>query len=103
MSDSEPKLKELVDDLHDAASKWRAIGVQLELPMSTLKAIDYQNRGNCNQALQDMLNEWVQQLNNVTWAAVVEALKSKSVGEVALARDIEQRRLQRASEGRRNI
>ena len=100
---TEPKLKELVDDLHDAAAKWKAIGVQLELPMAELKIIDMENRGDCNAALNAMLDGWMRQLNNVTWEAVVEALKSKSVGEVALARDIEQRRLRRASKGWRNI
>ena len=92
-----PKLKELVEDLHEVASKWRAVGVQLEVPTSTLKEIDYVNRGDCSRALSDMLDEWINNDPNVSWETVVEVLKSRSVGERALARDIEMNRLGRSA------
>ena len=93
MSAEPPKLKDLVDDLHDVASNWRAIGVQLEVSQPTLKTIDYEHRGNCNQALSDMLGQWINNGYNVSWQTVVDALNTRSVGERALALDIQQRRL----------
>lgn len=93
-----PKLKDLVEELHDVASKWRTVGVQLEIPTSTLKAIDYENRGNCNAALSAMLSEWTTQVGDMSWQAVIDALRTKSVGETALAADIELRRLRKSSE-----
>ena len=92
-----PKLKELVEDLHKVASKWQAVGVQLEVPTWTLKEIDYENRGDCSRALSDMLDEWINNDPNVSWEMVVEVLKSCSVGERALARDIETKRLGRSA------
>ena len=93
MSAEPPKLKDLVDDLHDVASKWRAIGVQLEVHQPTLKAIDYEHRGDCNQAFSDMLDRWINNGPNVSWQTVVDALNACSVGEKALALDIQKRRL----------
>ena len=86
---SEPKLAELVEALNGAATKWQPLGLQLGLPLSVLKTIDYQNTGNCGQALADMASEWLNQGEDVTWAAVVKALRTRSVGERALAHEVE--------------
>ena len=94
MSTEPPKLKELVDDLHDVASKWRAVGVQLEVPQATLMSVDYDLRGDCDQrALSGMLDQWINNGCDVSWQTVVDALNARSVGEKALAEDIQQRRL----------
>ena len=55
------KQKDLENELHDVKTKWRAIGVQLELPQATLKSIAYANPTDANQAFSAMMDEWLRQ------------------------------------------
>ena len=87
------KLKDLVEELHDVKTKWRAIGVQLEMEPSKLRQIDYSYKADPEAAFMDMMEAWLVQLEPPpSWGAIVDALRSRSVGETALASDIENRR-----------
>jgi serine/threonine protein kinase len=88
MSDANPKLKDLVNELDDEKAKWRAIGTQLEVSWGTLEAIAtaYKDPG---QALAAMLSDWLTKSKNPTWSDIVQALRAKSVGATNLARSLE--------------
>ena len=83
------KQKDLENELHDVKTKWRAIGVQLELPQATLKSIAYANPTDANQAFSAMMDEWLRQESDPSWEAIIDALRSRSVGENALASKLE--------------
>ena len=84
-----PKPKDLANELHDVKTKWRAIGVQLELPQATLKSIGYANPSDANQAFIELMNEWLAHESDPSWEAIIDALRSRSVGENALASRLE--------------
>ena len=92
-----PKLKELMDDLIEVASKWQPIGIQLYLPQPTLMFTGWESNSD-EEALMRILHEWLTGNVDVSWETIVGALKSRRVGEFAVARAIEQRRLGRISE-----
>ena len=87
-----PKIKDLVEELHDVKTKWRAIGIQLDVPPATLKRIDYSYKTDPEQAFTELILEWMSQLKpGASWAAIVDALRSRSVGETALASVLERK------------
>ena len=85
-----PKLKVLVEELHSVKTKWRPIGVQLEVPTSSIKIIGTAHKDDPEQAFTELMDEWLKQTDpEPSWAAIVEALRSRSVGEVRLAESVE--------------
>ena len=84
-----PKVKELVEELHDVKTKWKIIGTQLEIPRATLQSIEANNH-DTEEAFTEMMHEWLQRSTDPapSWSAIVEALRSRSVGEVRLAKNI---------------
>ena len=85
-----PKLRDLQETLYPMRSKWYQFGVQLDVPTDTLDTIS-SSSGNFGNKLLQMLKEWVKQMESqggVTWEAVVEVLKRRSIGENQLARDV---------------
>ena len=97
MSSSQPAGQHLcVDDLHvvmeelnGVIAKWYNIGVQLGVSVGTLKAIEkqYSDPTDC---LRETLTTWLKSYPPIpTWSKVVEALRSRTVGETRLAADLE--------------
>lgn len=84
-----PTQKDIENELHDVKTKWKAIGIQLEVANGTLKSIDYANRGDAHQAFSDLIDHWLSQESAPSWAAVIGALRARSVGEIALAKRLE--------------
>ena len=80
-----PALQELMDALYNkVADKWEPIGIYLQLPMSTLKAIAADCQLDTNKCLMRMLEEWLKKENPFpTWSAIIQALKF--LGEERLA------------------
>ena len=72
------------------AAKWRAFGIQLGLSPATLSSIQNQTAGRPNDAIQMVLEEWhLNGPNTHTPKTIIDALKTPSVGELALANDLE--------------
>ena len=74
-------------------AKWRAVGIQLGLPSTTLDSIQAQNAGGPDsnmQAFEQVFVEWQRQgPSPYTWRTIIDALMTPAVGEVALANDLE--------------
>ena len=78
-------LKKVLDALWEARTKWFHIGIQLDMKTSDLKVIkkDYDEADLC---FTEMLTDWLKRMNPPpTWEALVDALKSRTVGYEQLA------------------
>ena len=85
-----PKLKDLVEELHFVVTKWHPIGIKLEVPTSFLKIIARKHKDDSQQAFTELMTEWMEQTDpEPSWAGIVEALRSRSVGEGRLADCVE--------------
>ena len=77
--------------LHGKAAKWQAIGIALKLSADDLDIIKADSSG-VEQCLIGALRKWHQRAHpRPTWRAVIEALKTSLVGEMALAKRLEER------------
>lgn len=85
-----PQLRELVEELHGVKKRWYHIGLQLKVSDEALDGIDAECNDNHVDALLRMLKEWRRQ-GETSWTAVVKALRSRSVGEHLLAKNLEER------------
>ena len=84
-------LKEVRKSVWDARTKWYDIGIELKIEVSVLDAIkhDSDEVGSC---LTAMLKGWLKQTTpSPTWEALVDALKSPTVGCGHLAEIIEKK------------
>ena len=96
MSDLEsevPELSSLVEELHDVKVKWFSIGLQLKIRPATLKTIESSHpNSNMDRMFSDMMDEWLRIADKPTWDVIVVVLRSRSVGEEALANSLARRR-----------
>ena len=68
--------------------KWYNIGLELDIPFSTLDAIEMNYRTS-DRCLTEMLKQWLtRDFPAPTWSKLVEALSSEPVGEQRLAKEI---------------
>lgn len=72
--------------IYNARAKWRRIGMELGLSTGDLDAISCRH-SNPEDQLERALFIWVNK-GKGTWAQLVEALYSKTVGEAVLAQII---------------
>ena len=82
-------LKVVRTALWDTCAKWMDIGIELEMKMPHLEAIKSDNSevGSC---LTAMLTNWLKQTTpQPTWKALVNAMKSPTVGYAHLADTIQ--------------
>ena len=89
-------LKKVLDSLWEARTKWFHIGIQLDMKTSDLKVIknDYDEAGLC---FTEMLTDWLKRMNPPpTWEALVDALKSRTVGYEQLADTIQKTHCKRS-------
>ena len=81
-------LKSLHSELHPVADKWYSLGVQLQVPIETLKCIEAEHN-QMNRCLLEMLTFWLKCTNPPpTWDILTEALESPPVGERFLAQQV---------------
>ena len=81
-------LKSLHSELHPVADKWYFLGVQLQVPIETLKCIRKENLS-VSECLLEMLIVWLKCTNPPsTWNILIEALESPPVGETLLAQQL---------------
>ena len=81
-------LKSLHCELHPVSDKWFSLGVQLQVPIETLKCIRRENLP-MTERLLEMLTVWLKCTNPPpTWTILTEALESAPVGERLLAQQL---------------
>ena len=82
-------LKKVLDSLWEARTEWFYIGIQLDMKTSDLKVIK-KNHDEAGLCFTEMLTDWLKRMNPPpTWEALVDALKSQTVGYEQLADTIE--------------
>ena len=75
-------------ELHQVSHKWFPLGVQLHVPIETLKCIETEHN-QMSRCLLEMLTVWLKCMNPPpTWNILTEALKSPPVGERLLAQQV---------------
>ena len=88
LSVGQEDLKSLHSELHPVSDKWFSLGVQLHVPIGTLRCIrnDIRTVAEC---LLEMLTVWLKQINPPpTWNNLIKALESPPVGEGLLAQQL---------------
>ena len=81
-------LKSLHCELHPVRDKWFSLGVQLQVPIDTLRCIRRENLP-MTERLLEMLTVWLKCTNPPpTWNILTEALESPPVGERLLAQQL---------------
>lgn len=90
-------LGDLQEALFDIRANWNSIGLMLKISVGTLESIRYQYSSPADQ-LRETLKEWLRKDERQSWEVIVGILRSNSVGEPKLARDIEARYCQRIVE-----
>ena len=88
---SDKDLLNIMEELADVRAKWYNIGLGLGLGVGTLNCIKIEH-GDTSDCLRETLMIWMKSYPPPpTWSKVVDALRTKTVGEVRLAADLEQK------------
>ena len=75
-------------ELHQVSHMWYSLGVQLEIPIGTLKRIKLEN-DQITECLLEMLTVWLQCANPPpTWNILIEGLESPPVDERLVAQQL---------------
>ena len=94
------KLNEVLDEIWDARSKWKLIGLQLHFKMTDLEPIEMTKKGVVDECFIEMLTLWLRRADPPpTWSALVAALKRQMVDFQDLAKQVESKFLQSSSTG----
>ena len=83
-------MKQISQELVSVVTKWRDIGIQLDLELHILKRIEVDNPRSSDR-FSEMIVEWIKTMERPTWKQIVAALRSKSVNEPVLAGRIEEK------------
>ena len=78
----------LLEELLDVQTKWYNLGLQLNLRVKVLDRIRDQF-SNHRDWLLEMLKTWLRSADNTSWKTLIDALRSRSVGESQLADHLE--------------
>jgi hypothetical protein len=77
-----------MNELYDARTKWKMIGLGLHLPPPDLDAMS----GNHLECLENSLKQWLNGIDPLpTWDALIAVLRSRVVGEEKKAQDLEEK------------
>ena len=87
---TELTLKTLLNELYPVRANWYNIGLQLDIPHTTLDCFK-QNYSNQSDLMREVLKHWLKAVVDPppSWEAVVTALKSPSVNERKVAEQLE--------------
>ena len=84
----ESDLKLLHCELHPVSDKWYSLGVQLQVPIESLKCIEKEN-SEMTDRLLEMVVTWLKSTDPPpTWNILTKALESSSVGKKCLAENL---------------
>ena len=88
LSIGQEDLRVLHCELHPVSDKWFSLGVQLQVPIETLRCIRRENLP-MTERLLEMLTVWLKCTTPPpTWNILAEALESPPVGERLLAQQL---------------
>ena len=87
---TEPGLKALLNELHPARASWYNIGLELDIPHTTLDCYK-QNYSDQSDLMREVLKHWLDTAVDPgpTWEAVIIALRSPIVGQKKVAEQLE--------------
>ena len=78
----------VLEEILDVSADWYDLGLQLKVGIGTLKSIRTEFSAPKHQ-LREMLNAWLATGDNPCWKTLIDALRSKMVGENQLAATLE--------------
>ena len=86
----EPTLKALLNELHPVRGSWYNIGLQLDVPRTTLDCFKL-NHSDPSDLMREVLSSWLDTAVDPrpTWKAVITALRSPIVGKMSVAEQLE--------------
>ena len=91
---SEPTLALLMDEVATRTNKWEMIALHLDIDQVFIERIDHQQYGGIQDCFHEIFAKWKKQLKrSFTWSVLIDALRSPSVGETALANHLEKKYL----------
>jgi hypothetical protein len=77
-----------MNELYDARTKWKMIGLGLHLPPPDLDAMS----GNHLECLENSLKQWLNGIDPLpTWDALIAVLRLPTVGEKKKAKELEEK------------
>ena len=87
---TEPGLKALLNELHTVRANWYLIGLQLDIPHTTLDCLK-QNHSDPSDLMREVLKYWLDTAVDPrpSWEAVVAALRSPVVDKKCIAEKLE--------------
>ena len=89
------ELADVLEEILASSTKWYEIGLRLKFSVEKLDGITSQF-SDPRHCLREMLKEWLKGAarSRPTWGALVEALRSQTVGEPKLADQLEAKHCQ---------
>ena len=83
-------LKTVKKAVWSARTRWKDIGLELDIIQTDLDAIEAVHRSDIGRCLTEMLALWLKQVDPPpTWTAMVAALQDPTIGEGELAKELE--------------
>ena len=83
-------LKTVKKAVWSARTKWKDIGLELDISQTDLDAIEAVHRSDIGRCFIEMLTLWLKQVDPPpTWTALVAALQDPTIEEGGLAEEIE--------------
>jgi hypothetical protein len=70
-----PDLRDLIEILYPACTRWDILGLILRVEPSELEKIEKENQRDCSKCLLEMLKWWLRNIPNCSWSLVAEALE----------------------------
>ena len=87
-------LGQMLEEVVDMSAQWYQLGLQLKVKVGRLESIQVQF-SDPNRQLLEMLKTWLttsdNTSDNTTWRALIDALRSQSVGASQLAGELEKK------------
>ena len=80
-------LDQVLEEVIDAKTKWKFIGLKLGVPKGELDAIQCDG-SSVGEKLMETLDRWLQSGRNTTWKALAEAMGAATVGREDLKQKI---------------
>ena len=88
----------LLEELLDVCIRWYPLGLHLSMRIGILDSIREQFTDPRDQ-LREMLKTWLTTCDNTSWKALINALRSRSVGAYQLADDLMRKRTEETEVG----
>lgn len=95
---SEKDFKHVYQSLYKVRTKWADIGLELGVNYRDIRAIEYDQRLDCDGGLRAMLYKRFDSGEPLSWRLICRALRQHTVGEACIAEEIESAWLSNAAD-----